>query len=294
MINYYNKYLKYKKKYLKLKKMKGGYRPHINNIKNINLFNKYSEEWKYLNPQIGFILADSSFIRNYTNFGYDLDVKKFISKIYHSNDNINYKPINKFTDLKINKDIFLQDLGKYLYFRFKIKDINHEDIINKIKLVKDKIMLLQEETTIRDNLRNIIKKKKRKKLERKINTINNIKKEIRKNLYITDELFENFNENKLDDYIIKLDKELKILEPTYTYNRLIKFLNKYWKINKNEKIYYHIVLSIIWWLSDDKNGIKSYYLGFKKEEDIIPIFNEENEDIFAEKIIELYKKKFIY
>ena len=83
-MSYYNKYLKYKKKYLDLKNIpnlsnlpnlqKGGDKPIITNIDNINLFTDPEME-SYLNPIYGLILCNTGFIPN----NYFLHKSEFIN-----------------------------------------------------------------------------------------------------------------------------------------------------------------------------------------------------------------------
>ena len=61
MINYQQKYLKYKKKYLLLfdKINQNGGAPHISSLKEINLFPVNSSEQKYLDPTHGYVYAQN-------------------------------------------------------------------------------------------------------------------------------------------------------------------------------------------------------------------------------------------
>jgi len=274
-MNYFNKYLKYKKKYLKLKNdLIGGDRPNIYNIRNINLFDKNSREYEYLNPLFGFMIADSSFIRNYMNFGHDKTVKKFISHLYHSIDTINYQPINAL--LNADKSILI-DLGKFLNLKFK--KTNNNDINNKIKKInkiKKNIKILQK-----DKLKKRDKQKKEK-----------IKKNYKNHLYFNDQLWEIFNEDNIELYKNELNKKLDFLQEKKIKEKIIynnpklidKYFNKKWPLERNDDIiFYHIILSIVWWLSDNKTRIKKYYEGLGKS---IPSEFENNNELDSDKFIE--------
>jgi hypothetical protein len=70
MLNFKNKYLKYKIKYLQLKNIQtGGDLPIINDVYSVNKFTEIEME-KYMNPIHGYILSANELLSNLYNINY--------------------------------------------------------------------------------------------------------------------------------------------------------------------------------------------------------------------------------
>ena len=290
-MNYYEKYIKYKNKYINLKDdvyMTGGDKPMVEILKDINLFKIDSELEKYLNPTYGFLLCETGFITNHYNF-YNKETKShnmigtFIHELFHKIPNTNeIKPTNRI--FKINaKDIGL--LLGFLYIKYikYIKDI--PQIISNIKTIKRLV----------DNISKFTKKYDYSLSMKKATEICDVKNTTDK--IITKLYRENFKSLRIDGielnipefklrYVDKLlsdsltnyvDRLSKIInEPKYS-NKYIreKIFNNIVKEEINKDIF-HVILAILWWISDDKEKIKQYYLGlndmlFPEMQVVIPV-----------------------
>ena len=280
-MDYYLKYLKYKNKYIALaQKMYGGDKPSYYNLKNINLFSSESEIENYLNPIYGFIYNEAGIIKNYYNF---YDDKNVVSKLVHITFNKisnTYRPTKQ---LQIN--VKPRDLGNFLAKKYLYKKYEK---LNKINNVIDLIFdMLKGIKNINDF--NTKKKYTTEQKTKICENFDNVKHKI-KNL-----MDNNYNEIKIDGldlnlFLINTNDELRIFLNNYlkrleTYKKqLINDFDVKYKIiysgnnaekNINDLIIthggfyengqnieqYHVILSVLWWLADNKEGIKEYYLG---------------------------------
>ena len=120
IMNYYEKYLKYKNKYIQLKseleiKKLGGDIPIINNIENINLFTDLEME-SFLNPIYGKIMYELGYIKN----NYFLKKSNFIdTKIsQYINNIIKTIPGTIQPNNDIMKKIKPIDIGRYIALKY--------------------------------------------------------------------------------------------------------------------------------------------------------------------------------
>ena len=129
MDNYYDKYLKYKYKYLEFKDdkynkiQKGGGKPIIHNIDEINKFSDPTQE-RFLNPIYGLILCECGFVQN----KYFIDNGDGIHQIIQRMCNIIpgiVLPTNKIQSLKPI------DFGRFLAIKYINKDKNFVTIVEE-------------------------------------------------------------------------------------------------------------------------------------------------------------------
>jgi hypothetical protein len=284
-MDFYHKYLKYKSKYIKLVdiKMNGGGKPSYLNLKNINLFLFDSDIEKYLNPVYGFIYNESNAISNFYNY-YDPTNK--ISKLVHNTFNKipgSFQPTNK---LYLN--VKPRDLGNFLALRYLCK-INLHDKIKKIddvtntinNLIKSirkintfnsakrldsqtRISVCDLFAVIKNKIKNLIKENYE---EIKVDGLEFVPPAIKTN----DELV-NFLENnylpRLQTYKQKLITDFnEKYKPIYSSDQVQKYINNFivaqgeFNEGDSDVELYHVVLGIVWWVSNNKTGIKEYYQG---------------------------------
>ena len=275
-MNYYEKYIKYKKKYVDLKNnlyMTGGDKPVVEILKKINLFNPESELSNYANPIFGFLFCETGFITNHYNF-YDEDSESndIISTFIH---NVFYK-IPGTNEIKPTKSLFeikAKDIGLLLGFLY-LKYVKYKDEIDKINKI------IQSVDNLIKNIKISTKKYEHFLPIKKATDVCNIKstfdrqilkhyKENFRNLTVIDidfsapEYANRYkNQSLLNSLICHKNQLSKIInEPTYSSEYVSKIIFK--NINK-EKItedVFHVILAILWWISNDKKNIKHYYEG---------------------------------
>jgi hypothetical protein len=235
-MDYYQKYIKYKEKYLNFKKsfeyqQKGGDMPDVNILKNINLFNSDME--KLLNPLHGFVLINTNVIENYYKFYIPNDhfFKTLMISIYNEVGNL-IRPTNS---LMNNKEVSIKDFGILLGYLYCVKTFDIIKMINikinEFRYTNDKLKEKRRQIKIKDDTEEI-KNKLRKKKENLTYSIKN-------------------NEDKIKNFL-KFDSIIN--------EQLRDLLKKMTKIEIKD-VYFHVLLSVVWWKANDKNGIKEYYEG---------------------------------
>jgi hypothetical protein len=121
------------------------------------------------------------------------------------------------------------------------------------------------------------------------------------NKLIFDEQFIKENINFNYQYI---DGKIKIKDNEYIdFIPFIPLKEESKEINYNDKIYFHLILYCLWWVSNDDDGINEYYKGcneileiFKIYDDIKPInleYENNNENSFENIVFKISKKDFI-
>ena len=290
------KYLKYKIKYINLKKLKGGGKPSTRILKNINLFIDNPDMEPYLNPMWGFILIETSMINNFYKIGFlnilkeESDNNKLIEK-KRLFDLVNLLfreipgepqviPIKKIWD-----NITSKQLGGYIAHRFnyyfneennKLRQEIKQLIENKKKCSLDHQVINDSDSPTVENLNvNCINKKNtalqtylnpgiyRIHLSEKILEFNqeiNRLKSILDSKYndsyqnFLNNFIENIGESKNSDCNIECQKKL--------FNRIEAIWN--YKINFSSEtllIFFRIILAVVWFISNNAEGIKNYYRG---------------------------------
>jgi hypothetical protein len=240
-MDYKNKYLKYKQKYVNLKKelydeQIGGEKPLVNILKNINLFDDTME--KSLNPLHGFILLNTNVIDNYYKFYVPGDdfFKEFITSLYHEVDT-SLRPTKTLLD---NSSVSVKDFGILLGFLYVAKTVD----INS--LVETKLKLLKEE---------------KGKLQTEIEKINT---HIKRTKYTEEQKINpNLCVEKLKVQLKETESNITTVKNFYSvinYKFKKPFFNKLIK-REIKDVYLHVLLSVMWWKSNDKTLIKEYYLG---------------------------------
>ena len=272
-MDFYEKYLKYKTKYLNLKQnliknaddienQKGGGKPDISVLKNINLFkgeyflsNPDFEE--YLNPLHGFIMCNTGYIHNIYRFGGpDNNVKPE----YNVTDdeqklrNIIFNCIKK--TFNIANGLF-QPTNSLLNIENAIRTATTEDKKEKLKISPSDYgyflglkFLSKKYQCIKQYLLDIkrVLVKKEKDLIRAKNKeeLSNCKSEMM----------------GLTKIIDKFDCKNEFFhEKTREFNSSFNELSK--NIMDDIKMY-HYILSCMWWICDTKIQIKKYYEGLNK------------------------------
>ena len=247
-MDYYLKYIKYKSKYLNLSSnnynMSGSGKPSCMHLKDINLFpnqNLESDIEQHLNPIFGFIWNEFGAITNYYNFKDNNKLCRLIGNTFYKLDGLiqpSKKIIIHFTP---------RDLGILLGCRYICKQVN-----KKIKQITYYIECID-------------------KMESDYTNIEELKKNIRINYIEIEDVIptkKNLLLKFLKKYINTLDdyKKSLITKSNNNANPIVKeFIRK--KITNilndtNEDIeLFHIILAIVWYISNNKSGIKDYYLG---------------------------------
>jgi hypothetical protein len=227
--------LKYKAKYLNLKNSQslqvGSGFPTVKALKNINLFKEDTDYYNFLSPIHGFITVNTGFIYNYhTFYSKDTPIVDFIKKCFTK---INHQ-------IRLTKDLFSgvtpKDYGILLGQTFILN--KYGEIIKEIKKKDEKI----KSNLVRIE-RMVIKFKEENKAEykdycKKKQEIEDLKKtQLELN-------FSSINSVKINDKIKKLNSDMKK--------------------HMNDKYFYHVLLACLWWISNNKLGIKEYYLGINE------------------------------
>ena len=241
------KYLKYKTKYLNLKNNQslqvGSGFPTVKALKNIDLFGKYSVESFNLSPLQGFIAVNTGFLDNhYTIFSTSNNpISKFVKKTFIKITEDELRPTNE-----LFSGISSRDYGIFLGSIFVLEQ-NKIIIDGKKKQLETKISRLV--TTIKKN-----KVRLDSKLKENYNKICDNKQEI----------FE------LKKEMANLKEQLEILN----YKPKNEKINKYFypemieatkMTDSPDNVYlYWVVLACLWWTSNNKLGIKEYYLGINE------------------------------
>ena len=286
------KYLKYKKKYLKLKYFqKGGNKPNIMYLKNINLFssnfqnnyfqntlfNNYKKNMeKYLDPIMGCIWSINA-IENIYRYEDDTDESTLIRKLFMENaGDISVSKIYSYGDNQLN----CRDIGFFLAYNYFI---NIYEVIDDYNNFLQKNNHIQFKLKTLDSIQNILKKYLIKGVYtipsiKDINEIKlfnrNIKLNIKNELKTVNDwkdLMADIKKLKNQSSLIIKDNLDKIV---YNENKKIRTLNRLFnklqiKDLKNENIYY-IFLTFSWMIAQNKSGIKDYYNGIN---DFIKLIN---------------------
>jgi hypothetical protein len=230
MLNFKNKYLKYKIKYLQLKKCKniqtGGDLPIINDVYSVNLFTDMEKE-KYMNPIHGYILSANELLSNLYKIN------------YYCGDTLNFTEPQK--------------------TYFGIENIRH--IENVLKIV-DKTC-----RRIPGNIQPTIELMKKEPIDYGryigIKYINNkLLKDKDNNKLIS------FNPEKQNKIVIneKIIVDERVKQTLIGY---IDDIRKYIPFLDDDKFSYHIILFCMIWVANNDGGIVQYYRGIKEVFDLI-------------------------
>jgi hypothetical protein len=215
MINYHEKYIKYKYKYNKLKNnmnetnMVGGNKPSYEDLKNINIFEPDSEYEKYFNPMYGMYWNNFKIINNYYNF-HDPSNKicVFVKKCFnYENGTTILKPLNIFFtgDLRVSP----YEWGIFIAICYKIKDKykDNNEILNINKKILNMNKIISDVNNIKyayANIENIQNKKNKKNIDAYIqNTKDSFVKSLQCVLNyksMIDDISENIDENVESKY----------------------------------------------------------------------------------------------
>jgi hypothetical protein len=223
---YLHKYLKYKNKYLELVNQKGGDIPNSSILKDINLFVKDSHIEKYLNPIYGFIYYYNNFIPNNYIF---YDKSNIDNKIGLIIKTLFIQIYNIFRPIqKIIRELKPIEIGKFiaLLYLFKFYNFNH------------------------------VLKNKLDKLNKKFSKNECFKKEIAYYKFYIDKGSINKNLN----FIYNIIKASKLVDTQSS--KLVDTLPEPF-FNFNDDIF-KIILVLLWWVTNDKSGIKKYYEGINE------------------------------
>jgi leucine-rich repeat protein SHOC2 len=284
-MNYYEKYLKYKSKYLQLKNnnnfMIGGDKPVAEILKNINLFNDKPQLEPFFNPTYGFILNETDFIINILNF-YDESViddddniftlvHKLFTKVAISNE---VKPTKSLFNIMDTREIGM--LLAYLYLSFvKFKDPEQKNKINKSIDKLNELIKNIDSFTKKYNFSKLKPEKKteickiKSAIEKKIKTLYNedfasvifpdveLEKPIYENRYINDSLI-----NALKKYRTQLQNI--IIKPKFNNSEINAKIYKHINLDKIDENVFHVILAVLWWISDNKQSIRYYYEGLNE------------------------------
>jgi hypothetical protein len=267
-MNYFKKYTKYKEKYILLKKQFvygkkqiGGDKPNANILKEINLFNDELQPW--LDPVWGFWWSETPIIENYL----DVDILrtkpdnffKFIKKNFHSVNGI-YKPTNNLFSLTP------EDIGQFLAYNYLVKDSEEN---KQIIMIDEKIDLIKEYITKMTDIRE-------ETMETNKQIIESLEKNDYQNITVSDirlnrrlmpiDMLKDYSK-LLESYKKKITISIIEKYPKPIYGSLLatKIIKEYFKLFSNKDFnYYRAVLTVCWWISNNKLGITNYYLGINK------------------------------
>ena len=282
-MNYYEKYMKYKSKYLNLRQnsnMIGGDKPIVEILKNINLFESDSKLEIFLNPVYGFLFCETGFITNHYNF-YNSEsednnsISVFINKLFNKiPDSDEIKPTNRLMEIS-TKDI--GQLVGFLYLRYvkykdQIENITKyiqqlDELIKKIKSFTKNYSIVPPQNIKNEvcKVKNSIDKKIAKYYEENF-----------KSLCVEDINFpipnysERYKNNALLESLINYKEQLTkiIKEPTYLNINVNKIIFKNIDIEKINEDVFHVILAVLWWITNDKQNIRHYYEGLNN---ILPL-----------------------
>ena len=275
--DYFDKYLKYKAKYLNLKNQTGGEKPIPHILKDIGLFSKdiglFSKKTpinEYLNPIYGYLYNETGFIENSYNFKYGID-KNNLTDPRVVVGNLFTKIPGNVQPTKILMDLNPFDIGKYLGLLFLYKttklsdDLNEKQItINKLKdgLIMELSKLTKEINQLKINKSKILKQVKNENQEELTNITLLIEKTSENKVELN---------NQLTTIKNQIDNEINKLKLDDFDSKGFKLLKKYINLTNNDVIMFRIVEAILWWVANDKIGIKQYYFGINE------IFNLANQ-----------------
>ena len=289
-MDYYYKYFKYKQKYINLKKynMIGGDKPSFYNLKNINLFPSNTQIEQYLNPVYGFIWNESGAITNYLNFkNNENNISKLVISTFYT--------INSVVQLssKLYSTVKPSDLGQLLAYHYLYKITIYDDI-NKINNIISYIDKLIEDLYYKKTL--VINKSNKKgikficdRFKLLDDKLSKLKDSNYESIMINDIKFDSLLIDNNDKLYDKLNKYLITLSEyktsiitnfetkhkiTYSSKEASTNINSFiivngnFKIGNNDNELFHVILAIVWWISNNKNGIKEYYEGINS---ILPL-----------------------
>ena len=261
--DYFDKYLKYKAKYLNLKNQTGGEKPISHILKNIGLFSKNTTIDDHLNPIYGYLYNETGFIENCYNFSYGIDKNNLTdSRVVINNLFVKIPGNVQPTKILMNLNPF--DIGKYLGLLFLYKttklsdDLNEKQItINKLKdgLIMELSKLTKEINQLKINKSQILKQVKEENQEELTNIIMQIEKATENKAELN---------NRLITIKNQIDSEINKLKLDDFDSKGFKLIKKYINLTNNDVVMFRIVEAILWWVANDKMGIKQYYLGINE------------------------------
>ena len=292
-MNYKNKYLKYKMKYLNLKKMIGGGKPSVRILKNVNLFNnknKHLESMEpYMNPMWGFISIETYFINNIKKIGirkilaptevksnklkeqiYLFKLVDFLYRVIPGEPQV--IPIKKIWDNITPKQIggYLAHRYKYLFNQENIKLVQEiEKLLADKKECSNDHKIINQSPEISDtdsmelaclDLPNGDPSIYRIRLSEKILEYNRMINEKRRILYQNyNKSYQDFLENFINNIPESKDSNCDTYCQTQIFNNIEKIWN--FKYIGNQLNFFRIILALVWFISNNFDGIKEYYQG---------------------------------
>lgn len=280
--------------------MTGGTRPNLLTLKNIDLFDTVhtdmdKEEMRhYLNPFFGFIWASTNIIENIWAWKGKSEFKSFVKKIY-AKIRETVQPVKA---IFFNNEIDCEILGEYIgnrYLHYIYYPKNEE--IQKIKKfietterclqkclqleiaksktdndIKEKVALESHVLTLPSNTN------KEKGVIKNINTkIKSLTKTIERETRIYNEGNEKFvnymnqlfpdNNNNYKQLLKTRIEECKrritllpIYKPLFNHPVIDNYITTF----SGEKEYFYVLLSVMWFMADNKEGVADYYKGLNK------------------------------
>jgi hypothetical protein len=262
--SYYQKYIKYKNKYLILKQDKifriqtGGEFPEFYALKNISLFPKDSDIEEHLNPIYGFLWNTTGLLENYYNFVSDDFISKLVNKSFKTVAGV-VTPTDELADDKTCSIDALTKFIVYLYLQKTYKDSNVGAIIYNVKeLIKGIERSISSSSSSESLIKTINKLYTNKFISLKIVNITlDIPPKNESNNYV--ELL-----CALKAYLNELNKitlkpEIKIAGKT----SIGEFFPETYIKSLDKKVFY-VILSVLWYKFNNKQGILDYYICLNK------------------------------